>query len=215
MSTSSEQISTEQWARSLGISTALTPPPFEDDSEVCPISARDVAIRAIVLQGVVAAAFEVNPAPIIEWFQQQSIWTSASPLEQRFLTDPGLFDHAQRLRLRWRKEAQWALLWAMGKVEYLGLPTHECDTKTIVDEIIPALGSDIEPFLSSATLRPPGEVSAESMRHYDLWCRYIQDRKPGAVGLPLDLLLDVLYQREYVFEWLFGLDPWDNVSCDA
>lgn len=215
MSTSTEQFSTEQWARSLGISTAPAPPPFEDDSEVCPISARNVAIRAIVLQGVVAAAFEVNPAPIVEWFERQGIWGNVSPFEQRFLADPGLFDRSQRLRLQWRKEAQWALLWAMRKVEHLGLPTQQCDTKTIVDEIIPALGTDIEPFLSSATLRPTAELSAESNRHYDLWCAYIQARKPGGAGVPVDLLPDVLYQREYVFEWLFGLDPWDKVTCDT
>jgi hypothetical protein len=188
---------------------------IEKYDEPCPLTAREVAMRALILQGVVAAAGKVNPIPIVEWFQEQKIWDAASPTERRFLTDPSIHSAKDITRFRWRQEAEWTLLWIVGKVEILGLPTNECDTRRLIDEIIPALGSDIEDFLSSAKLRSPGELLAESDRHYNLWCRYIQDRKITPSILPSDLLPDVLFQREYVFEWMFGVEAWDDVSCDS
>jgi hypothetical protein len=206
---------TVQWARSLKISTALTPPGVAGCDKPCPFTAREVATRAVVLQGVVAAANQVAPEPIIEWYTDQSVWEAVSPKERAFLLDPAAVGRNKMMKLRWRQEAEWALLWVVGKVDHLGLPTRECDTRRLVDEIIPALGSDIEPFLASATLRQPGELLAEDDRHYDLWCRYFQTRRERPHLLPSDLNLEVLYQRQYVFEWLHGIEAWDDVRCDA
>jgi hypothetical protein len=206
---------TEQWARSFGISAAPTPPAIADYHDPCSFTARDVATRAVVLQGVVAAACQVDPEPIIEWYVDQGIWDAASPRERAFLLNPAAASPDEQSRLRWRQEAEWALLWVVGKVDHLGLPTRQCDTRRLVDQIIPALGSEIEAFLTSATLRPPGELLAEDDRHYDLWCRYFQTRRERPQMLPSDLDLGVLHQRRYAFEWLQGIEPWDDVQCDA
>ena len=212
---SRQQPTTEEWARLHGISTAPTPPAIEGYDEPCPFTARQIATRAVILQGVVAVASGVDPEPVVEWYQEQGVWEQVSPGEQRFLLDPGSFDRDAWNGLRWRQEAEWALLWVVGKVDALGLPTRQCDTRRLVDEIIPALGSNIELFLASAELRPPGLLLAEEDRHYDLWCRYFQTRREGAHLLPSDLDLSVLYQREYAFEWLQGIEAWDDVECDA
>jgi hypothetical protein len=192
-----------------------TPPAIADYDEPCPLSAREVATRAIALQGVIAVACEVDPAAIIDWFKEQGVWDAVSPNERAFVLDPKTARSDDVLRLRWRQEAEWTLLWVVGKVDHLGLPIRQCDTRRLVDEIIPELGSDIEPFLASATLRSPGELLSETDRHYDLWCRYIQTRRERPESLPSDLNVEVLYQREYAFEWLHGIEPWDDVQCDA
>jgi hypothetical protein len=209
------QPTTEEWARSHGISIADVPPAIDGYNEPCPLTATQVAVRAIILQGVVAVASEVDPEPVIDWFQDQGIWEAVSPQEQALLLDPSSVAMNDRIRFQWRKEAEWALLWAVGKVEALGLPTRECDTRTLVDAIIPALGSKIQPFLTSSKLRPPGALLAEDDRHYDLWCRYFQDRHCGDHLLPSDLAIDVLHQRQYALEWLHGIEEWDDVRCDA
>lgn len=205
----------EQWARSFDISTAPTPPPVADCDEPCPFTARDVAARALVLHGVVAAAYKVDPKPIVEWFTNQGIWEAVSPKERAFLLDPTALGNDDISGLRWRQEAEWALLWVVGKINHLDLPTRQCDTRRLVDEIIPVLGSDVEPFLASAALRPPGELLAEEDRHYDLWCRYFQTQREHSHLLPSDLNLNVLYQRQYAFEWLSGIEAWDDVQCDT
>jgi len=206
---------TETWAKSHNISTAATPPEIKDELEPIPFTARQVAIRAIILQGVVAVASAVDPEPVIEWLQDQRIWEAVSPQELAFLLAPSSVAPKDRIRFQWRMEAEWALLWVVGKVEALGLPTRQCDSARLVDSIIPALGSEIETFVSSSTLRPRGVLLAEVDRHYDLWCRYIQDRRLGEQVLPSDLLVDVLYHRQYAFGWLDGVEAWDDVTCDA
>jgi hypothetical protein len=50
---------------------------------------------------------------------------------------------------------------------------------------------------------------------FPMWCRYIECRRRGPQAVPSDLLVGVLYQREYVFEWLDGNAGWDQVQCDT
>ena len=174
--------------------------------EPCPFIAREVALRAVILQGVAAVAAGVDAEPVVAWFQEQGVWKQVSPEERKFLLHPSAAKKAQRTEFQWRQEAEWALLWVVGKVDALGLPTRGCDTRRLVDKIIPALGSDIEPFLASAKLRPPGVLLAEEDRHYDLWCRYIATRKKGKHLIPRDPEIDVLYQREHAFEWSHAIE---------
>jgi Domain of unknown function (DUF4272) len=206
---------TEAWARSLNISTAPTPPAVEDYDEPCHFSAREIATRVLIIHGVVAVASGVDPEPIAHWYREQGVWDQVSPQEQGFLTDPESRGPDARNSLGWQQEAEWALLWVVGKVEWLGLPNRRCDTRRIVDEIIPPLGSEIEPFLASAKLQSPGLLLAEDDRHYDLWCRYFQTHREEPHRLPCDLDTSVLYQRRYAFEWLDGIEAWDDVRCDS
>jgi uncharacterized protein DUF4272 len=208
------RLTTERWAQALGISTAPTPPTVEEYDQPCPLAARQVATRAIILHGVVAVASGVDPKPVVEWFRDQAIWPEVSPRERAFLLDPSTADRKERIGFQWRQEAEWALLWVISKVEALGLPIRQCDTRRLVDEIIPALGSDIEPFLANAVLRAPGVLLAEDDRVYDLWCRWHAARRIGD-PLPEDLDEAVLYQRVYALEWLRGIEPWDEVAADA
>jgi hypothetical protein len=188
---------------------------MERYDETCPFTARQVAARAVILHGVVAVASAIDPDPVITWYREQRVWGQVSQKEQAFLLDPGSLAREEWNSLRWHKEAEWALLWAVGKVDALGLPTRQCDTQRLVDEIVPALGSDIELFLTSSELRPPGLLLAEDDRHYDLWCRYFETRRRGSHRLPTDLEFNVLYERRYAFEWLQGIEAWDDVQCDA
>ena len=215
MTNPTRQPTTAEWAISLGISTAPPPLNVEDYDEPCPFSPRQIATRAVILQGVVAVACQVDPQPVVEWLQKQGVWEQVSPQEKEFLLAPNSFDEKTRNCLRWHQETEWALLWVVGKVDSLGLPTCPCDTRRLVDEIIPALGSEIEPFLASAILRPPGVLLAESDRHDNLWCQYFQTRNKGERLLPSDLNMTVLYRRQYAFEWLLGVEAWDDVQCDS
>jgi len=206
---------TEQWARRFGVSTSPTPPVIEACDEPCPLTAEETAVRAVVLQGVAAVAFGVDSGPVVDWCREQEVWDQVSPKEQAFLLVSASLSGDERMSLRWRAEAEWALLWAIGKVESLGLPTRRCDSRRLVDEIIPALGTDLKPFATAAELRPSGLLLAEDDRHYELWCRYFQARREGQNSLPRDLEWRVLYERRYAFEWLNGIRAWDDIRCDA
>lgn len=204
---------TSEWAAFHGVPTDDCPPPVPDYSAPRARTAREVAVRTLILQGVVAVGCDVPPGPIIDWFHHQGVWDQVSPKERAFLLDPSPSEEAKGLA-HWRQEAEWALLWAIHEVPALGLPTGFCDTKRLVDEIIPALGSDVSTFVDRARLRAPGALLAEDDRTYNLYCYAMLDRAAGK-PLPDDLCLGVLYQRRYAFEWLDGPESWDDVVCDA
>ena len=206
-------MTTKEWAQTHAVSVEDTAPAVEDYNEPCPRSAREIATRVVILQAVVAVAYEVDAEPVVEWLREQGVWDQVSPREQAFLLGSEPTDE-QRNRLRWHQEAEWALLWAISHVESLGLPTQGCDTRRLVDEIVPQLGSEINAFLDSATLRSPGELLAEDDRTYNLWC-YVTAAVRKGEPLPADLRWWVLYERRYAFEWLDGLQDWDEVTCDA
>lgn len=205
--------STREWAGSLGISVVDIPPAVEGYSQPCPTSAEEIARRTLVLHGVVAVAYRVEAGPVMDWFRETGLWDHVSPQEREFLQDPSPTDD-QRNRLCWHQEAEWTLLWAVGKVASLGLPTRGCDTRLLVDEIIPELGSDIAGFIASSEVRSPGVLLAEDDRTYSLWCEAHAARRRGE-PLPADLSWPVLYERRYAFEWLDGTQEWDSVRCDA
>lgn len=204
--------SSREWAKSLGISTAPNPRPIADFTQPYGRTARQIATRALVLQGVVAVTAGVAPEPVMDWFRSQRLWRAVTPEEQTFLARPSASKRL-RVRLAAHQEAEWALLWMVGKVAALGLPDHGCDTRRLVDRIVPALGADIEPFLASAVLRKPGALLAEDDRTYNLWCHAQEAHRRGR--LPDDFCWEVLYQRRYAFEWLDGTEAWDDVTCDA
>ena len=108
---------TEEWARSHGISTALTPPAIEDYDESCPLTARQIAMRAIVLHCVVAVASGVDASPVVALLQEQQLWEDTSPRERSFLLSPKSLDQKTRSNVGSHKEAQCTLRKGISKVE--------------------------------------------------------------------------------------------------
>ena len=206
-------ISAVEWAEALKISVEEGVLAEEAGDYCLGQSVRDIAIRTVILQGVVAVAYQVDAEPVIEWFHEQEIWDAVTPKEQEFLLLPTRSTEECN-RYRAHQEAEWTLLWVIGKIDALGLPTHYCDTRRLVDEIIPPLGTDIESFVRSAGLQKPGVLLAEDDRTYTMWCSYWRDRRESK-PLPHDLNITVLYERRYAFEWLDGIQKWDDVTCDA
>jgi hypothetical protein len=67
--------------------------------------------------------------------------------------------------------------------------------------------------VASAKVREQGILLAENDRTYNLWCYAQKARRKGE--LPADLNWSVMYERRYAFEWLDGMQAWDEVTCDA
>lgn len=206
-------ISTHEWAKSLNISVESSLSGIDGYSELYPRTAYEVAVRAVILQGVVAVGHKVDPEPVIEWFHEQCIWDDVTPQEKDFLLAVTRSEK-DCIKFRAHQEAEWTLLWMIGKVEALNLPTQYCDTRQLVDKLIPALGSNIKAFLASAALRHSSVLLDEDLRTYDLWCSALRDRRENR-PLPHDLNMTVLYERRYAFEWLDSIELWDKVTCDA
>lgn len=208
-------IKTKEWAESHGILTEDILPSVKDYDEPYKRTAREIAVRTVIIHAIIAAAYGIGRQNIIEWLKDQNLWSEVSPGEQTFLFSdkPRRLSEGDRISARWLQEAQWTLLWTIKKVESLGLPTKTCDTIKIVDEIMPVLGDEIEPFISSAELRPVPEIRAEDERVYKLY-QHVQQASQQE-EMPDDLIYGVLSQRYYAFRWLNSEDDWNNVKTDA
>lgn len=203
---------TKAWAATHGVCTTAIVPTVQDCHEKCPRSPAEVARRAIVLHCVAAVGCGVKVQPVIGWLKNESLWPAVSPVEQAFFTTRNP-TKKQINAARWRQESQWALLWSIGYVRSLGLPTKTCDTRKLVDEIMPGLGDSVQEFVISARLRPPGWILAEEDRTYNLLCYARQAARTHA--MPEDLIFDVLNERHYAFSWLGSNDNWDHVDMDT
>ena len=64
---------TEEWAQAHGVPLEETPPVIANDTEPCPRSAREIATRVVILQGVVAVACGVDSEPVVEWLREQGV----------------------------------------------------------------------------------------------------------------------------------------------
>ncbi len=206
------QLTTDRWARKHQISADLVLQEIADYHELVPWTARQIAIRAVILANISLVAQGEDPSIIIDWFKQQQILAATSPLERLLLLDVESIEPKLRSELAGRIEASRTLLWSLGKVEMLGLPIYEIRDR--LGDIIPLVGADLQDFFNTAQLRSPGELLAESDRHYRLWCQYFQTYRQDKDLLPSDLDYISLYQREYVFEWLLGTEDWDDIQCD-
>ncbi len=159
---------TKQWAASHGLCVDDIVPPIEDYNEPRTRTAEDV--RSARSSFTASLPSDTESIRNRRRLAQRSIdMGSVSPNEQAYLCAENA-SAKEGSDARWRQEAQWALLWAIAKVEALGLPTRTCDTTRLVDEIMPALGDAIDQFVSSAVLRPPAVVLGEDDRTYNLHC---------------------------------------------
>jgi hypothetical protein len=204
---------TATWARKLDVCADETVPAVPNFSKRYAHSTKEIATRCLILQGVVAVAAGCKAKPILNWFEEQGLLPHVSPDESRFFRARKR-EERQCIKYQWHQEAEWTLLWLVRKVETLGLPTRQCDTRRMVDEIIPPLGESAKKFLSTAKTRTPGEILAEDDRTYDLWC-YVHQARRKKQSLPDNLNYSVLYERRYAFEWLNGYGEWDEIQCDA
>lgn len=205
--------STKEWAIALGICGEELAPTIPNNTESCARSAEQIAARAILLHCMTAVGCGAEPAPICDWLRQESLWEAATPAERAFL-GAAVRTQDELQEAIWLQEAEWALLWCIGKVESLGLPTRFCDSARLNDEIMPALGDSIAPFMQAAQLRSPGELLAEDDRCYNLLC-YVRQAQRQKALLPRDMLYGVLWQRCYAFVWLNGFYEWDDVQVDS
>jgi hypothetical protein len=117
---------TKRWAESLKVSIEADLSPIADYSQPYARTASQIAVLSIILLGVAAVAYEVEAQPIIEWFQEQAIWSDVTPQKRTFILGSTHTEVGQ-LRFRWKQEALWTLLWMIHRVESLDLPTGGCE----------------------------------------------------------------------------------------
>lgn len=202
---------TEAELKKLGVPINPWLPLIKSEEEARIRSPQEVARRTLVLHSVAAAGHGVNRDDIVKHLKEQGLWDHASPEEKRFLQDKNPAEQSM-IDAAWRAEALWTLLWALGKMEDLGLPTEPCDEERIQEWVLTR--SQAPEFISSARLRPVSEILDELDRIYRIhWA--VRDAELKNQRIPANFIPSVVVERHYALYWLTGYaDDWDDVPMD-
>jgi hypothetical protein len=203
---------TGQHLRALGIRCLPTLPPVGAEGEIELRTAASVAERALALFIVAVRAESLANGPEITVAELRDrmppAFTALSPKEKDFLTKSSP-ERQQVIDSVWRYESLAVLLWALGELDDLPLPTAICDVPAVARIMVAKTAS----FIADAKLRPAEAILDALDLHYRLHWAIRQSRQDGKpVGAPLDA--SVVQERHVAFNWLihFGDAEWDEVD---
>jgi Domain of unknown function (DUF4272) len=187
----------------------------------------EVARRLLVLWAVDQRAEGSRHFDAIQLIDNMDLWSTVSPKERAFL-EANSPDPYECQQLVWRLESIWVLLWALQWIEELDWPTDMCDTKRLVEIVIPHQQDPA--FITSAELRPIAEILDASdliLRiHWAIRDAYLNhgrlvpqtldwSKKEKRIPVTMSAAVGVVEQRHKALNWLTSFcDPqdWDHVD---
>ena len=119
-----------------------------------------------------------------------------TPMEQQVIA--GTISEAGAINTIWKYEAVWALLWALGIVEELSLPSEICDCDLVMGTMRRFKGLD--DFMANTTLRPLEEILQALDLHYRYHWAAVNARVNGSDPAGIDE--EVVMERRAGLEWL-------------
>lgn len=203
---------TEERLRANMIPVDESLPPLEADEETLLRPPWEVARRASALVTVAARAEGLEQQRALQFLQAWGLWEAASPREQAFLLNPQPAE-SDRIQSLWRYECLWVMLWALGHVESLGMPTTICDVRRAVKTVT---GTSPDIFIGQSNLRPLHEIMDEADLIYR--CHWaVKDAHARGEQPPAGLDRGVVIERHVALNWLRGhhSQQWDDVTPDV
>ena len=119
-----------------------------------------------------------------------------TPREQQVIA--GTISEAGAINAVWKYEAVWALLWALGIIEELSLPSEICDCDLVMGTMRRFKGLD--DFMANTTLRPLEEILQALDLHYRYHWAAVNARVNGSNPAGIDE--EVVMERRAGLEWL-------------
>lgn len=204
---------TTKQLQQLDIKVPRTLPPVISEVEVDMRLATDVAKRALALFIVAVRAESLATKDEIKISELKNraplAFDALSQKESDFLLNSSPAQD-EIINFSWRYEALNLLLWALGFLDDLALPTKICDVPKIARIMINKRNED---FISNAHLRSNLEILDALDLHYRLHWAARQanlDKK----DVPANLNIGVIKERHYALNWLirFEDNDWDEVD---
>lgn len=210
--TDARKEATERLLHSIGVPINPWLPLVEDEADARLQSADEVARRAIVLFSLAAIGHGYDSKSYLEMLEAPSLRKTLSPKEREFLADKNPSDSAS-IQMTWCVEGAWTLIWALGELPELRLPTEQCDAQDL-QRIMPG-SHRLREFISAATLRSTGEILDETDKIYRLhWAA--RDASLNDRAVPAGLQIGVIEERHRALNWLtFYADEWDEITTDT
>ena len=187
-------------------------PVIEDDSQVKPRDAKEVARRciAITLCGIKG---ETNGDDALVAVLTRKYGTDASftPKETAFINDKHPTGQ-QLVDYSWQYECVHVLLWALGHVDKLAPPNEPCDA---AHEVKALLDRDPRALVDKAKLRPMTDILDMADLYYHLDWAAVELRMTERTSDRIDE--SIIQERHRALNWLIGYmnQEWDDVTTDT
>jgi len=177
-------------------------------------SAREVAERTIALIGVFQAATGRDKEEITKIFQQNSMWSFLTPIEQEFLLMTEDNTHYLSVQLSWRAEAVYILLWALNELDFNQIPSDEHNLKQISDILRDDTFFKKIP-LEDAQLRDPEEIHNMLDKVYRIHWE-IRDTLINQKPINSNYNGSIIYEWHYSLNWVTNMNiEWDDITTDT
>lgn len=198
----------EERLASLGIHIVDELPPMEEESVVVPRTGQEIAQRILVLTYLNCVAADSSLRhDVIAFLKQESLWEKASA-EEKKLFEKNQLSEEDTLKIGWRGESIWLLLWTINKVDMLDLPASEVNIRDVFEKL-PTFLSDTRDFIASAHIRPLSEILDQSDFIFRLtWTIHVQS------GGTNEMIFNpsIAYERHYAISWVTSAhETWDEI----
>lgn len=176
-----------------------------ETEEVTPRDKKEVIERAVCSFASIMCALSISKG---EYSQEDRVYAEdflskkynvlelLTPMEQQVIA--GTISEAGAINAVWKYEAVWALLWALGIVEELSLPSEICDCDLVMGTMRRFKGLD--DFMANTTLRPLEEILQALDLHYRYHWAAVNARVNGSDPAGIDE--EVVMERRAGLEWL-------------
>ncbi len=204
---------TETYLKELHIPFNFGLPPIEEESDSTIRSGTDIAKRIFVLVYLGVYSEDGDKNEIVGFFKSEELWDSVTEDEKKLLSEKKLTEK-DSINISWRSEGIYLLLWAIYKIDNLGLPIDQCNIGEML-ELLPNAFESTKDFIKNATVRPTAEILDKSDLIYKLhWAAREADSKDE--DIPGDIDTGIIQEWHYAINWITYYDEnWDDILTDT
>ncbi len=204
---------TETYLKKLDIPFNFGLPPIEEESEANIRTASDIAKRIFILAYLGVYSEDGDKDEIIGFFKSEELWDSVSEYEKKLLSKKKLTEK-DTINISWQSECIYLMLWAINKIDNLGLPIDQCNIGEMLD-LLPNAFDSTKEFIQNATIRPTAEILDKSDLIYRLhWAAREADSK--GEDIPGNIDTGIIQEWHYAINWITYYDEnWDDILTDT
>ena len=194
--------------RSWDVPTIDHLPTLEEESDLSPPAAIDVARRCVVLNHVIGIGFGGHAPTLAEALYRWGLMPYTSDRERDLFSRSEHTDQ-EKINATWQVECVQSFAWCLGLAD---MKVFEgCDDD--LSSKFPGPFVDPRPFIESARLRPFEEIYRQADLHYRIHWAARSARLNGTEFIVPEGLVG---ERRKALDWVVGVESdWDEVPGDT
>lgn len=183
-------------------------PLIEEESEAVIRPAADIAKRILILAYLNTTIDNRDDREdIIAYLKTEKLWGHVSQREQKLFTKD-ILSEKEAISISWTIECLYVMLWAINKIDDLGLPREEASGTV---NLIPGYMESSEEFINVAVIRDTTEILDASDLIYRIhWA--VRQSGMDDIEVP-NINQDVVSEWHRAINWItFYEDNWDHIT---